>query len=36
LKASVWISPRTLLTRGLLKMKLHHGSATTNFTLSQP
>ncbi|GFG36664.1 hypothetical protein Cfor_11008 [Coptotermes formosanus] len=34
LRASVLIAPRTLLTRGVLRMKLHHGATTTDFTLS--
>jgi hypothetical protein len=36
LKASVWISPRTLLTRGVLQMKVHHGTGTADFTLNLP
>lgn len=34
LMASVWISPMTLLTRGVLQMKLHHGATATDFTLN--
>ncbi|XP_033611776.1 uncharacterized protein LOC111875625 isoform X2 [Cryptotermes secundus] len=34
LRASVWISPMTLLTRGVLQMKLHHGATATDFSLN--
>ncbi|XP_069675007.1 pancreatic triacylglycerol lipase-like [Periplaneta americana] len=34
LRATVWVSPTTLTTRGFLQMKLHHGSSTTDFTLN--